>query len=387
MPKALINNNIISWALLRAGMSEDELAERMQVRAEKVLSWVGGDDHPTFAQAQKMAKVLGIPFGYLYLSMPPEEKFPLTDFRTVGSVANNLDVNTKNFLQDVLYKRDWFKEYRLQQGYSKIGFIGSVTLEAKVVDVAKDIIEKLQLSPRPKRGNFEDYLKFLVAQAEQAGIWVMRTSMVGSNTSKPLSIDVFRGVAISDPMVPLIVINSKDAKSAQIFTITHELAHLWLGESGISNINLGNEQLSKNSRVESFCNLVAAEVLTPRDEFVERWRDQTDLVSQVDDIAGFFKVSRIVVARRALDLGLIAHPEYSRFYRFEQARWEKLAAEQKENSTPIPQHVMIPIRYGQSFTRSVLTEAVRGTMLLRQASSLLGAKPSKMKEIYSKLQA
>lgn len=387
MPKALVSNKIISWALLRAGMSEDELADKLHVRDEKVLSWVVGDDHPTFAQAQKMAKILGIPFGYLYLENPPEEKFPLTDFRTVGSVERNLDVNTKNFLQDVLYKHDWFKEYRVQQGYSEIEFVGSASLKMRATDVAKDIVKRLHLRPRPKRGNFEDYLRFLVSQAEKSGIWVMRTSMVGSNTSRPLSIEVFRGVAISDPMVPLIIINSKDSRAAQIFTMAHELAHLWLGESGISNIDLGSEELSKNSRVEAFCNRVAAEVLTPRDEFIERWRDQIDLDDQVDDIAGAFKVSRVVVARRALDLGLIAQPEYSRFYRLEQARWAKLAAEQKEKTVPVPQHVMLPIRYGQNFTRSVLTEAVRGTMLLREASSLLGTKPSKMKAIYNKLQA
>lgn len=387
MSKAFINNEILSWALLRASMSEDELANKLKVREAKVMSWAAGDDWPTFAQAQKLAKTLGIPFGYLYLNTPPDEKLPLTDFRTLGSVGPKLDVNTKNFLQDVLYKRDWFKDYRIQQGHDEIVFIGSASLKMKASDVANKIISDLELRPRPKKGNFESYLKFLVSQAEEAGIWVMRTSMVGNNTHRPLDVEVFRGVAISDPLVPLVIINSKDTKSAQIFTLAHELAHLWLGESGISNVDLGDADLSKSSRVEAFCNNVAAEILTPRDEFLGRWNDDINFLDQVDLVAGVFKVSRIVVARRALDLGLIEKPEYTSFYRLEQARWKKLAAKQKENSGPVQPHVMLPIRYGEKFTGSVLSEAVRGALLLREASSLLGTKPSKMKAIHSKLQA
>jgi Zn-dependent peptidase ImmA (M78 family)/transcriptional regulator with XRE-family HTH domain len=387
MSKAFINQKILPWAMLRAGMSEGELADKLTVREEKVMSWVAGSDRPTFAQAQKLAKALGIPFGYLYLNTPPEENLPLTDFRTVGSVSPELDVNTKNFLQDVLYKRDWFKDYRTQQGHDEIGFIGSASLKMEASEVANQIINELGLRPRPKNGNFENYLKFLVSQAEDAGIWVMRTSIVGNNTHRPLKVEVFRGVAISDPLVPLIIINSKDAKSAQIFTMAHELAHLWLGESGISNIDLGDVEFNKSSKVEAFCNNVAAEILTPSDEFLRRWNNQIDFTDQVDLVAGYFKVSRIVVARRALDLGLIGAPEYTNFFRLERAAWEKLALKQKENSGPVSSHIMLPIRYGEKFTGSVLSEAVRGTLLLREASSLLGTKPSKVKTIYSKLRA
>lgn len=387
MPKAFINKDIISWALLRAGMSEDELADKLKVREDKVMSWVLGDDHPTFTQAQKMATILGIPFGYLYLNQPPEEELPITDFRTVGSVPQALDVNTKNFLKDVLYKHDWFKEYRIQQGYDAVPFVGRASLEMPAQSVAADIIASLGLHPRPRTGTFEDYIKFLVQKAEDAGIWVMRTSMVGNNTSRPLSTDIFRGVAISDPIVPLIIINSKDSKSAQIFTIAHELAHLWLGETGISNVDLAKANASINSKVEAFCNRVAAELLTPSDEFKSRWNDDVALIDQVDTLAYAFKVSRVVVARRALDLRYITAGMYSEFYQQEQTRWIALAEKQSKKPAHIPQHVMLPIRYGRKFTYSVVSEAVRGSMLLREASSLLGTNPSKMQRLYNKLQA
>lgn len=387
MSKALINKDIVSWALRRAGVSEAELADRLNIREEKVVSWTLGNDHPTFIQAQTAAKVLGIPFGYFYLQKPPEEDLPLMDFRTVGSVGRNLDVNTKNLLQDILYKRDWFKEYRVQQGYEKVSFIGSASQDMPPALVAKMISQTLSLGPRPKKGTFEEYLKFLVAQAENAGIWVMRTSMVGNNTHRPLSVNMFRGVAISDPLVPLILINSRDVKSAQIFTLAHELAHLWLGESGISNVDLGAPRRDRVAGIEAFCNKVAAEILTPKNEFLKHWRRHISLNEQVDELAGMFKVSRVVIARRALDCRLISYEEYSTFYQREQARWDDEAEKRKDKSGSVPQHVMLPIRYGRSFTRSVLTEAVRGTMLLREAASLLGAKPSKMKAIYNKLQA
>lgn len=388
MTKALINNNILKWAMLRAGVSEDELGDRMSVRVDKVLGWVMGDSHPTFAQAQKMAKILGIPFGYFYLNEPPAEVLPVADFRTVSSGKISLDVNTKNFLQDTFYKLDWYKDYLDAQGHTKLDFVGSMSLKDSPEAVANSIRERLRLHPRPKVANHEDYLKYLVAEAEAIGIWVMRTSMVGNNTHRLLSTEVFRGIAISDQLAPLIVINSSDAKSAQIFTLIHEIAHIWIGQSGISNVDLVAAATARDSETEAFCNKVAAEVLTPVTEFKLKWRAGVQLEDQADVLADYFKVSRIVIARRALGLNFITREIYQKYSALEAARWAALAKKQKLNSTGSPpQHVMMPVRYGRNFTKSVLAEAVRGSMLLKEASTLLGMKPGRVFDVYKKIQA
>lgn len=383
MSKALINKDIIVWALSRADATPDAVAVRLNVRPEVVTAWLEGSDRPTFLQAQKLADVLSIPFGYLYLPTPPIEQTLLPDFRTVGGEQRKMDINTKTLLGDVMFKRDWYKEYKELNGYNPIPFIKRYTLQSDPKIVAADMLIELHGdSARPKSSNYEDYLTYLMACAETRGIWVMRTGIVGSNTHRPLSVAAFRGMAIADPVIPLVLINGQDSTSAQIFTFAHELAHLWIGESGVSSIRLDEPDFGTRSSIEKFCNKVAAEFLTPEVEFRARWITRLSLNDQVDSISAHFKVSRIVVARRARDFGFISDDVYRVFYASEQQRWQILKDRKKSGGNFFN---TLPIRNGKNFTRAVVQEAMRGSMLLRHAASLLGVQPGKLKEIYERM--
>ncbi len=381
MAKALINNKIVSWALDRANISTETLAKRTGVKPEVIDAWLEGSALPTFAQAQRAAGVLSIPFGYLYLSSPPVEEMPVPNFRTVGGERSRLDVDTKALLADVFFKRDWYREYREHAGYDPIAFVGKYGVEARPTEVASDIAFVLHgSSARPKTANWESYLQLLMNRAEAVGIWVMRTGIVGNNTHRPLSISQFRGLAIADSILPLILINGQDSKAAQIFTFAHELAHIWVGESGISSVQLEERDVGPNTDVERFCNKVAAEFLTPVDEFRSRWLLDRDLSEQVDALAYHFKVSRIVVARRARDLNFVSDEVYRQFFAQERRKWLEASASKGGdfNNT-------LPIRNGRDFTRSVVSQAMAGGLLFRQAASLLGVKPAKVREIYEGL--
>ena len=116
---------------------------------------------------------------------------------------------------------------------------------------------------RPAADKRETFLQSLINQAEQMGVLVLRSSIVGENTHRPLKVAEFRGFALSDPLAPLIFLNGSAARAAQSFTLMHELAHLWLGESGVSNLEYRQDGAEPSNPVEWFCYRVAAAALAP----------------------------------------------------------------------------------------------------------------------------
>ncbi|MCY1006148.1 ImmA/IrrE family metallo-endopeptidase [Nannocystis pusilla] len=135
---------------------------------------------------------------------------------------------------------------------------------------------------------------------------VMTNGIVGNNTHRPLRVEEFRGFTLVDKYAPIIFLNSADAKSAQMFTLLHEATHVWLGVGGISNSDI---LAPSESKIERFCDRVAAEFLVPEDEFLDAWDLEDDLLDEIRRLSRHFKVSPLVIARRALDLGLLPSHE------------------------------------------------------------------------------
>lgn len=121
----------------------------------------------------------------------------------------------------------------------------------------------------------------------------------------------FRGFALVDEYAPLIFINGADFTSAQMFTLIHELVHIWIGEGGVSNFEA---MQPLPIEIERYCNAVAAEVLVPRAELTKYWPLVRGVANPFAAIARRFKVSTIVAARRALDLDLITRDRFFEFY-------------------------------------------------------------------------
>ncbi|ANP84475.1 ImmA/IrrE family metallo-endopeptidase [Rhizobium leguminosarum] len=385
MTKALINSDMIVWAADRADMNAETLSQKLKVDLDRVISWFDGTDQPSFAQAQKLAKCLHIPFGFLYLKKPPPEDLPIPDLRTVGGdLATKLDHNFRDLLKDVMFKRDWYRDFCMEIDGDELPFVSSFDLTADSRNVADDMKRVLfrdeGLDLRAV-ANWEAYLTLLMKKSEDAGIWVMRNGVVGSNTSRGLSVSQFRGFAISDKVIPLIFINGADAKAAQIFTLAHELAHIWLGESGVSNVQIGDSDYGTHRALERKCNQIAAEFLVPTDQFKARWVEKIPAGSNIDLNTRRFKVSRIVIARRAYDLGLISEDDYKRYYAIESKKWEE------DNGSGGDFYKTLPVRNGGRFTNSVVNEAVSGRLLLRQAAALLNTQPGSIMKFHSRRQA
>jgi Zn-dependent peptidase ImmA (M78 family) len=385
MTKALINSDMIVWAADRANISAEAVSAKLKLEPEKVLSWFDGVDQPSFAQAQKLAKCLHIPFGFLYRRTPPDDELPIPDLRTVGSdPATGLDHNFRDLLKDVLFKRDWYRDFCIEIDGDDLPFVGRFNVNSSVTEVARDIKRVLFREAKFDIGsvtNWEAYLTVLMRKAEDAGIWVMRNGVVGSNTTRVLSVSQFRGFAISDPIIPLVFINGTDAKAAQIFTFAHELAHIWLGESGISNVRIGDIDYGTHRSLERKCNQIAAEFLVPAEDLLALWMPENPAGWNIDRNAKHFKVSRIVTARRAFDLGLIAEDDYKRYYAVESRKWEE------DNGSGGDFYRTLPVRNGGRFTNSVVNEAVSGRLLLRQAAALLNTQPGSVMKFHSRRRA
>lgn len=368
MSAALINPSILTWSRLRAGLSEDKLAHGLAIKTEKVFEWEAGESLPTFKQAQRWATLAHIPFGFLFLTEPPQEALPLPDLRTVGGQAPaKPSVDLMDTVKEVLRRQQWYVEYLTEHEVAPLSFVGRFSSQSEVRDVVANMRTTMGLSDEAVKGTHEDYLRMLIAAAESAGILVMRSGIVGGNTHRKLDVGEFRGFAISHDVAPMVFINSADAPTARLFTLVHELAHIWIGSSGVSSggVDAGRQE-------EIFCNAVAGEFLVPETAFRQLWRDDRDWTSQLPELSARFKVSRLVVARRACDLGFVTKADYRVFYL---AELEAYRTKEKNGGS---YYTNAGAKNSLRFSKAVLAETKRGSMLLRDAAKLLGIQPSKI---------
>lgn len=375
MARAQIDPELLTWARERAGLGVPELARKLQVREYRLRAWERGEVRPTFRQAENYAHRTSVPLGYLFLHKPPEEDLPIPDLRTVGDHRRrDLSVNLRDTLREVLRRQLWYREYQQDRDADPVAAVGCMAGVTAIGDIVASMRERLGLPAHPERGTWDEYLRDLIDRIEALGILVMRTNIVGTNTHRLLNVDEFRGFAIADRHAPVVFINTADYPPARLFTLIHELTHIWLGESGISDADPASQH-----ELEKRCNAVAAEFLVPEDEFRELWQARDNWRDNLPRISSHFHVSPWVIARRARETDLITDDEYRRYVR------ERLAEHrdrEREGAVPFP--TVQKSRIGQRFAQAVASEALSGRLLLRDAHRLTGIKPHKMAEFARK---
>lgn len=367
-----IKPELIRWAIDRSRLPVDDLAQTFP----KLDDWQRGQRMPTFRQLELFANKTMTPFGYFFLDAPPEEKLPVPDFRTVGDTPiGRLSPNLIETIQVMQRRQAWMREYVVELGREPLEFVGSTKGVRNVVSLAARIRETLGLNPdwAERHTTWEDALRTLRNSAERIGIFVASSSVVGLNNHRPLDPQEFRGFVLCDPYVPLIFVNSADSKSAQMFTLAHELAHLWVGQGGLFNLI---KMMPHDDATERFCNQVAAEFLVPGHKLSERWPEIKGTNRPFHTIASWFKVSPLVAARRALDSGLISKPHFFAFYEKDQEDWRKRKEEEKnkpKKGGPNFYDVQ-DVRLGRRFAFAVVRAVREGRLLYREAYSLTDLK-------------
>lgn len=375
---AHINPAMLRWARDRVGLDVNEAATAAGVKPKQFQHWEEGSAQPTFKQALSVAHALHTPFGFFFLNEAPTEDPMLPDLRTLGGIpAGKPSVNLTETVRHAMQRQAWFVEYLQDQGAAPLPFVGRFTTTSNPAQVAQNIRDVLGIDVEHGQRSWETYYRELIESAERVGVLVMRSGIVGNNTHRKLDVGEFRGFAISQPLAPVVFINSSDAPSARLFTLLHELAHIWLGSSGISNAAPGNTR-----REEVVCNAVAGEFLAPSNLFTQLWATASeDLTTRVAEVAQRFHVSRFVVIRRSLDLGLVDWDTYAAFYRAE------LDAFQAAGGGGGSFYRNAGAKNSARFARAVIAEAFSGRLLLRDAGRLLGVQPSKIRDFAGQLGA
>lgn len=358
--RVTIQPAVLAWAVSRTRLSQSALLKHFP----KIHEWETGEERPTLKQAKDLAKKAHIPFGRLLLDVPTGDEVEVADFRTVRN--EQLDTVSPE-LQEVMFasqtRLDWYAEYARDIGIDPPELFRSATISESAAVAASSVRDALRLkqeAPLPGR----DKVRELVSLMEDAGILVARNSIAENSTRRALNTEEFRGFTLEEDGYCLVFINTRDAKTAQLFSLAHELAHVVLGKPGISDH-------SERLQTEQWCNRFAAAFLCPGRSLREKLQPTDELEEQVLTLSKIYGMSREALLWRLVGLGMVpqeeAIPLAARF-RKEQA----LIKTSRDAKGAPPRHVLIKARVGERFFETVLGAAESGALLEKQAASLLG---------------
>lgn len=295
-----ISKQILEWAITRAGHSVNSFKSANP----RIASWLDGTSLPTIKQLESFSKQVSVPFGYLFLQTPPVEKSPIPFFRGEAN-GGNLDINTYDTVLALQKRQDWLADYLSDNDFESHAYVGSINNRMPISNIISQIRSLINLPPTWAfvfKTN-DHAVNHVTELLEEIGVTVVFNGVVGNNTHRPIDVEECRGFSLVNSMAPFIFVNSADSKTAQLFTLIHEFAHILLGFSA----GFGGEDGAQQNEIERFCDRIAAEFLVPEIEFRSNW-------TSIEKTAKLFKVSQLVIARRAKDLGIISYHDFQVFY-------------------------------------------------------------------------
>lgn len=359
-----VKPEMIRWARERAGLRVEDLLSAFP----KLEAWERGEEQPTLRQLEEFAKRVRVPLGYLFLETPPEEPLPIPDFRAVVKPPRPPSPDLLDTIYQVQQRQAWYREYLQTQGADPLPFVGSATLQDDPEQVAAAIRRTLGLDLKERRAlrTWTEALRRLTERAEAAGVLVMSSGIVGMNTHRKLDPEEFRGFALADDLAPVVFINAADTVAARIFTLAHELAHIWLGQSGVSNPQIHS---FPTEATERWCNQVAAELLVPRVALLAEHRPDGPPLEEAQRLARLFKVSTLVILRRLHEVGRLSREDFWKTYREEH---ERLRNMERRTGIGGDFYANLCARVSRPLVEAVVISTLEGQTLFRDAFQLLG---------------
>lgn len=363
-----VKPNLLTWARERSKVSRKELLDKFP----RLPEWENGEVQPTLHQLEGYGRATHTPVGFLLLPEPPAEAIPIPDFRTIADTPIG---RPSADLLDTIYlceqRQEWYRDFARVNRDEPVSFVGALD-ESVDVGTAAEAMRSILGFALDERAQFSSWtaaLSGLVDHAEDAGILVMISGIVGSNTYRKLDPEEFRGFSLVDSLAPVIFINGSDTKAAQIFTLAHELAHIWLGKAGLDDADLGSRP---DDSLEQWCNQVAAELLVPIDALRTEFDSNADLTDELERLAKIFRVSTLVVLRRIFDADRMSWSRFVEAFQAERARVIALMDERTGSGGNF--YNTTPVRTSKRFARAIIVSANEGQTLYRDAARLLGFK-------------
>ena len=366
-----VRQRVLEWARARYGIDDEVWGHRFP----RYEAWLAGQAAPTLKQLEDFARKTHTPVGFLFLEEPPVETVPIPDFRTIGDrpVAAAGEVASADLL-DVIYacerRQEWYRDNQLLEGEPPLPFVGVASTSDAVDDVAGQMRQVFDWTVQSRAAcrTSDAALTWLRERAEAAGVLVMISGIVGSNTHRTLDPQEFRGFALVDRYAAVVFVNGADSKAAQVFTLVHELAHLWLGETALSDLD---PQSIRSNAVERWCNQVAAEFLVPMAEFRQRFDQRADLRTQLRPLADHFRVSSQVVLGRIREAGALTWDEYLTELDVERQRVAAFLADRGGGGN---YYNTKPVQVSRRFASALIASAKEGRTPYTTAFRLLDVK-------------
>jgi Zn-dependent peptidase ImmA (M78 family) len=376
MTRVEVKPKLLRWAREHSGFSLGALAHRFP----QLAAWERGTECPTLKQLERFAKATHTPIGYLFLEEPPIERIPIPDFRTVG---NEHIKRPSPDLLDIIYlcqqRQEWYRDFARSTGDEPLAFVGSLRVTGDVIQMAARIRLALgfNVDERRRIPTWTDALRRFIEQADAIGVLMMVSGVVGSNNRRKLDPQEFRGFALADDLAPLVFINGADTKAAQMFMLAHELAHIWLGQSAVSDaqaslvpaVSDAQASLAPEHHIELWCNRVAAELLVPLEVLRAEYDQRADLRHETDRLARRFKVSALVILRRIRDAGGLTREQLWEAY---EAELQRLHAVRKGSGGDF--YLTRGARVSKRFARALVVSTLEGRSSFTEAFRLLGFK-------------
>ena len=373
MTRVQVSPKILRWACERSRIDELDVS----VRFPQLKDWEHGEKQPTLKHLETFAKATHTPIGYFFLPEPPVERLPIQDFRTVRAGSSRPSADLLDTIYSMQRRQDWLREERRDGEGEPLDIVVSARLADEPEAAGREMRGFIGLDDgwASEVKTWTDAVGELRRRIEKLSIIAVINGVVGNNTSRKLDVQEFRGFALTDPYAPLIFVNGADAKSAQMFTLAHELAHVWLGRegeglSGFEGIFPGNQ------RVERFCDRAAAEFLVPAAELRRLWPALKQERDVFERLARQFKVSPIVAGRRAMDLRLIGRDAFFGFYN-EYTQQERAKAKASGGGDFYNTQ---NTRLGATFALSVMRAAQEGRLSFKEAYDLTGLRGGALQE-------
>jgi Zn-dependent peptidase ImmA (M78 family) len=367
-----VNTNMLTWAIDRAGYDVRAFAEKFP----RILDWLEGQKKPTVKQLEEFSKKVYLPFGYLFLPQPPQEKMPIPYFRTDGNQTDRISINVYDTILLLQQRQDWLKNYLKDSDFPRLSYVGKFKKSKDVKAIVADIRQTLQLQENwaSQFSAWQEAHDHLVLHIEDKGIITIFNGVVENNTHRPIPVNECRGFVLVDDYAPFMFVNNADFKSAQMFTILHELVHIWIGHSAAFDFR---RLQPANDPKEILCDKVAAEFLVPEKEFDRVWNHKAN----ISYASSYFKVSKIVIARRALDTGKITKPQFFDFY--EEYSNREFAKKENQGSGG-DFYATTKKRISITFASHVKQAVKSGNLLYRDAYKLTGLKGDTFENFFSK---
>jgi len=356
-----VNKEIYIWAIRESQRDFEEIKRRFK----KIEDWIAHNDYPTFRQLESLANFLKVPLGYMFLDKPPKTNVIKSEFRTIGNKIPQMSKELYDTIYNMARKRDWLSEYRKEKGWGKLISDDFADLNEKdyitVSQLAKKYLGLDEFWYKKYKDNRLAF-NYLREMIEAKGIVVMQNGVVECNTHRKLSVKEFRGFLLYDDVAPLIFINNNDSITGKIFTLIHEYIHFLLQEDDI----FIDENIVSENNNEKKINKITAEFLVPASHVKELWSDSNDAVEQIEEFSKLFHVSKLAVAIKLNDMGMVKQDIVDKIKHKTEAEWKS----RDSSSGGGNYYNNSRARYGNSFIRTVIESAESGDISYTYAFEL-----------------